>query len=620
MQATNQRANMLQTLVGVFLQSCRVHEAARKVLGHLGVSVSVSTINLAMKNLSKEAYQEMQRLAATFETGYAFDNLDFEIKPSSPTEEKTLEGSFLKHISTGSMIPLHPSVKAADLKVSEQMRKLATDPPLPATTIELFSALPPVEFDEKGLTSRDRFNKHVFLSTLVEHGPSFFFEFKKDLGDPEEVELIPLVKTKQVPLRASKTGPSTPAKTGTVMEDFFRQANIGDPNPEKHFTDLSDLPPPLSKPSNLTDVDDHALIMWGDLLTGQHIRSFQDSRIDDETPWLRFQAEVFGPGWLHFRMAGVLAIFRRHILPADAKSDATSLLAYVSQIRPLERHKIETDPNFRQMHEVITHVGIVLRLDAWRVEVKKRYPEIESLEEWAKTKPKWEKICEIAESMIKTYVAPMNYVADYHDKHMDNERDKRFEVTAAYHREFLLYEETVHAMNYGDVGRLDSCLPDWMYLFMGCGKAKYAMELRRYLENMYIHYPKPLVHAIRYSSLCNPTGQKGKWRAIDWLIELNNLYIKRIFGGSGSNHTVDRMVEASPLIEVYKDVRAQFESMFCLDHRTTRHSPPKMKLTFAKLARYMEQHQANEFVKGRDSDFTMHDTLQTGKKKVNSSY
>ena len=26
--------------------------------------------------------------------------------------------------------------------------------------------------------------------------------------------------------------------------------------------------------------------------------------------------------------------------------------------------------------------------------------------------------------------------------------------------------------------------------------------------------------------LCNPTGQKGKFRAIDWLVEHNNLYMK----------------------------------------------------------------------------------------------
>ena len=33
-------------------------------------------------------------------------------------------------------------------------------------------------------------------------------------------------------------------------------------------------------------------------------------------------------------------------------------------------------------------------------------------------------------------------------------------------------------------------------------------------------------HAIRMNILCNSTGKKGAFRAIDWLVEHNNLYIK----------------------------------------------------------------------------------------------
>jgi hypothetical protein len=53
------------------------------------------------------------------------------------------------------------------------------------------------------------------------------------------------------------------------------------------------------------------------------------------------------------------------------------------------------------------------------------------------------------------------------------------------------------------------------------------------------------------------------------------------------------------LIEVYKNVRIQFEQMFCLDHKTIRHSPPKMKNTFAKLGEYMRKELTHTEVKGR---------------------
>lgn len=118
------------------------------------------------------------------------------------------------------------------------------------------------------------------------------------------------------------------------------------------------------------------------------------------------------------------------------------------------------------------------------------------------------------------------------------------------------------------------------------------------------------------NSLVNPTGRKEHFRGVDWVIEHNNLYIKRIFGGSGSNHTVNQMIEASPLIEVYKDIRQQFEDMFNLTHKTSRHSPPNMKLTFQKLREYMEKYNSNDFIRGRDATQNLVNTMGIGIAKL----
>ena len=40
--------------------------------------------------------------------------------------------------------------------------------------------------------------------------------------------------------------------------------------------------------------------------------------------------------------------------------------------------------------------------------------------------------------------------------------------------------------------------------------------------------------------------------------------------------------------------------MFCLEHKTTRHSPPKMELTFKRLGEYMQKEKTNEEVEGGD--------------------
>lgn len=58
-------------------------------------------------------------------------------------------------------------------------------------------------------------------------------------------------------------------------------------------------------------------------------------------------------------------------------------------------------------------------------------------------------------------------------------------------------------------------------------------------------------------------------------------------------------MKESALIEVYKNIRIQFEQMFCLEHKTVRHSPPKMKNTFDKLGDYMQKEKTQIEVKGR---------------------
>ncbi|EKM77433.1 hypothetical protein AGABI1DRAFT_130514 [Agaricus bisporus var. burnettii JB137-S8] len=365
---------------------------------------------------------------------------------------------------------------------------------------------------------------------------------------------------------------------------------------------------------NPVDTGNTAILVFGDLLTIQHLHSLQDSRIDDVSPSLRFQSLIPCHGWFHARIACADAIWRRHIKSSDVEHELSNLIKFITQIRPLEKHKIHTNPTFRQLHEVITHVGIVLRLDAWRVEVCRHHPEISSLEGWAQTNPEWVEILEIADELAEKLIATANIVED--DELEDTQHDKVFEITKAYHKDFILYEETAYAMNHGDIGCLDSCLVEWMIYFMGCGKVKYTQAVFHYLANMYVLYPKPLANAIQLNSLFNPTGRKDHFRGVDWVIEHNNLYIKRIFGGLGSNHTVDRMVEASPLIEVYKDVRIQFEQMFCLTHKTSRHSPPKMKLTFRKLQKYMEKYDTNIFIPGRETQNSLIDTNEIGTTKL----
>jgi hypothetical protein len=165
-------------------------------------------------------------------------------------------------------------------------------------------------------------------------------------------------------------------------------------------------------------------------------------------------------------------------------------MAQVSQIRPKETGKIKTNPGFRRMHEVIEHVGIVSHLDVWRLTAAKKNPAYTTLEAFAESDPSWEELMTMSEKIIRDDSNEPD-ISRMRER-VDGERDKQRENTLLRRRYFLLYEEISHAMNHGDIGRVEDCFIPWIYIFRGCGKHKYATEMKRYLENVHFVYPEGL--------------------------------------------------------------------------------------------------------------------------------
>lgn len=105
--------------------------------------------------------------------------------------------------------------------------------------------------------------------------------------------------------------------------------------------------------------------------------------------------------------------------------------------------------------------------------------------------------------------------------------------------------------------------------------------------------------------LCNPTGKAFAFRAVDWLVERNNLYTKVspwpnyflarfdilqvIFCGAGPNGTLEHIIKESPLIEVYRNCHVTMENAFHLQHRTIRHAPPSVTKMIRKLTTLIKE-------------------------------
>ncbi|EIN14064.1 hypothetical protein PUNSTDRAFT_40450, partial [Punctularia strigosozonata HHB-11173 SS5] len=352
------------------------------------------------------------------------------------------------------------------------------------------------------------------------------------------------------------------------------------------------------------------LLVHGDLLTGERVRQLQKSRGDERSVWNRFQFIVFVMGYFHVKMACADALWRIFISPPDARQDNLSLMSFVAELRPKEMGTFgsKSGPGFRRMHEVIQHVGAVWRLNAWREKLKSM--NFATLEDFANSDPSWAQIEQISFELAREQVATEDF---WRLRSTETaKRDKQRENALLREQYFLLYEEITWALNAGDVGRVECCLVPWAFLFKACGKHKYAAHVLEFLHDLHVVYPKEVRLAIQKNILVNPTGRKNAWRPVDWLVEHNNLYIKRIYGGKNSNRTVARIMQESSLIATYKKIRTNFEKMFVLDGRSTKHTTPDMTKTFAKLASYMDTHRAHAFVEGRETKHVIPDMLGKG--------
>jgi hypothetical protein len=485
MQSANMRCNAFQMANGIFLHTANTPETVCDLLSRLGISMSTQTINSSVKTLSNAANVAMQNLGYTFLTAYAYDNLDIEFKHSTPTIEKS--GANLAHLTSATLIPLHPDVELQDVNCADEVWRRS---PYNRGGDHSRNNVPLIKLmrihEETGnlaaddLTRRQRFNKWKFLHDLIHHGPESFKKHRFKLSPPETVDLIPLQeKTSQVPLRVMEISPSTPASNAQVLENMFKQTSVGDPTENE-----------MAK-----DIKNHATLVFGDLLTGERIRSLLESRSEESTPWRRFQGVVYVMGLFHFKMACADAIHKIFIQPKDSWKDPTSFMEFAGRIRPKETGKLKNGPAFRPLHELIQHIGIVSRLDCWLELVKKKIgASIGSLEEFSQKNPTWEQLEDLATILAKEFVASGDNGRDSERGSQEStfRRDAQFENALRREQIFLLYEEITYAMNYGDIGRLETCFMPWAFIFQGCGKHKYAAELVRYLTSVHFIYPEGL--------------------------------------------------------------------------------------------------------------------------------
>ncbi|KAI6038037.1 hypothetical protein EDC04DRAFT_2517357, partial [Pisolithus marmoratus] len=227
---TNQKANCLQCMLGIFLQSVHTPQKVVETLMHMGLLISVTSINSAILSLSKESNQTIKSLGCTMLVAYVYNNFNIDLKTSDQQVEKS--NNTLKHLTSGLLFPLQHGTSPNDLHCSHFLWEQSVhNIYMPEPAEEMYRDLLELHPESQGGASMSCqlwYNAWKILSDLVEHGPGYFPSFKDLLRELEFVEAIPVVKMPIIAACAMEFVNSTVSGDIQVITGLLAQARIHD--------------------------------------------------------------------------------------------------------------------------------------------------------------------------------------------------------------------------------------------------------------------------------------------------------------------------------------------------------------------------------------------------------
>ncbi|KAH8978758.1 hypothetical protein EDB86DRAFT_2815527, partial [Lactarius hatsudake] len=320
LQSANENCNHLQGIIGMFIHSANVPQCVMEVLAHAGLSISIKSIQWAVKSMSNDSVWKIRKSLCLLKVAMAYDNFDINFKTSELTIAH--HSSFVSTTSA-TAIPLIGVENLDALRCSAALWNVDPRNPLPLASPVSFNEFDLLKFHlmgtydhcipKKELTPRcEAFTWHVLVHEILTNHGQYFGHFSKQLGAPESILKILLSMTKQIPMKSMKIKQLSVDGNIEVMENLLRQGGLGDPT-EPGFNTHGDV-----------DISEFVLLIHGDLLTKERLDTIRDLRQIEDTPKNRFQYVVFPPGLFHYKMACVNALWRTYLQSKEGHEDINS--------------------------------------------------------------------------------------------------------------------------------------------------------------------------------------------------------------------------------------------------------------------------------------------------------
>lgn len=196
------------------------------MMAHMGVSVSLGTIRNTVKSLRKNANLRLKNLPPG---NMIYDNFDMDFKVAQP-----VAGHQGTHMSvTAATFAPYIGVNLEDLRFTEELHKTSrfnkdlqpNDPKIYKLTFR--DVLPRVDSSSpaiRGLDSLSRAFAWHLRAILVEQEPTFS-AYRKRLGSPELIDVLPVQKTVQFPANAINANEGTSDGNWEVLTSLLNQVS-----------------------------------------------------------------------------------------------------------------------------------------------------------------------------------------------------------------------------------------------------------------------------------------------------------------------------------------------------------------------------------------------------------
>jgi hypothetical protein len=90
------------------------------LLSRIGLGLSETTMRNTIDSLSGHAKSRLRQLGSQLVFALAYDNLDIELSHTVSTLEREAAGPSLIHLTSATLLPLHPSIKPEHLNYSSE--------------------------------------------------------------------------------------------------------------------------------------------------------------------------------------------------------------------------------------------------------------------------------------------------------------------------------------------------------------------------------------------------------------------------------------------------------------------------------------------------------------------